>query len=404
MSGAAPGHESTLGRSRADEFARALRALLMRPLMGAAHPDFAVVRQQAGVLRAWLARETGWTLLVDRDCARLEKRPVDLGDATRGAPGFGRRRYVLLCLAAAVLERAEPQITLKTLGERLLALAADPALEAAGFVFRLVQAHERRDLVQVCRFLLETGVLARVAGDEEDWVQRGGDALYDLHRGVLARLLACTRGPSTFAPDSEPRELDARLVSLVEGYVPDSEEGRREARRHALARRLLDDPVTCFDELDEAGRDYLANQRGPLAARLARAVALAPEQRAEGVALVDPDGELSDVALPAEGTEAQVTLLVAQHLVERTCDEPDLPVPESAVVAFVRGAADRYGRYWRKQAREPGAEREFAAGALERLAALKLVRREDGAVRVRAALARYALGEAELRQPSLLDP
>ena len=390
MSAAPRGLGRALAAHSTDELARALRALLMKPLLTAADADFPAVRNRAGVLRAWLLRETGWALHVERGWARLVKRPHDTGDGSRGAEGFGRSRYVLLCLAVAVLERADVQITLRTLGERLLELAADAELEATGFRFQLQQVHERRDLVQVCRFLLAQGVLERVAGDEEGFVQRTGDALYDIRRGVLAHLLACARGPSTYAAGEEPDCTATRLAALVQEFVPDTDEARRDASRHALTRRLLDDPVTCFDELEAPLRDYLANQRGPLAARLCRATGMSAEQRAEGVALVDADGELSDIHLPADGTIAHVTLLVAQHLLERSGDEPGRAVPESAVAAHVREAAEHYGRYWRKQAREVGAEHELADEALSRLAALKLVVREQGGVRVRPPLARYA--------------
>lgn len=191
-------------RHRDDERTQALRALLMTPLMTPAHESFAAVRRHADELRAWFARETGWTLHIERDCARLYKRPADLQDASRGLPGYERRRYVLLCLACAVLERADPQITLRVLGDRLLALAADPALASRNFHFTLGAAHERRELVAVCRSLVELGVLQRIAGDEESFVRStgdaadSGDALYDVRRRVLAGLLAAVRGPSTW--------------------------------------------------------------------------------------------------------------------------------------------------------------------------------------------------------------
>lgn len=385
-----------LTRHRVEERERALRALLMRPLMTALDPDFGVVRRHAEVLRGWLGRETGWALRVERDCARLFKVPADVEDGTRGAPGFDRRRYVLLCLVCAVLERADPQITLKTLGERLLELAADPELVARGFCFTLEQMHERRELVHVCRYLLELGVLHRLAGEEEGYVQHSGDALYDIQRRALAGLLACMPGPSTFSAGAEFSSLSDRLGALTAQYVPDSAEARRTAIRHRLARRVLDDPVVYFDELSEEEREYLANQRGVMAARLRAATGLEPELRAEGVALVDPDGELSDAALPAEGTVAHATLLVAQFLAERSRAEPGRLTPESEIAAYLRRAADQYGRYWRKDAREPGAETELARQTLERLGALKLVRRWQGAVEARPALLRFALGRPQI--------
>src|SRR5690606_12306873 len=93
-----------------DDFRRAVRSLLMTPLMSSTHPDFPAVRHQADRLRDWFSREAGWPLHVDRDGARLYKRPADLSDPTRGLPDYDRKRYALLCLACAVLERADAQI------------------------------------------------------------------------------------------------------------------------------------------------------------------------------------------------------------------------------------------------------------------------------------------------------
>lgn len=396
---------------RDDERCRALRALLMAPLMTAGHPEFAAVRRHADALRAWFARETGWPLHIERDCARLYKRPGDLADASRGLAGYDRRRYALLCLACAVLERAEAQITLRLLGERLLVLAADPALKARGFEFTLTAVHERRELVAVCRSLLALGILQRVAGDEEGFVRdsagrdgaagEGADALYDVQRRVLAGLLAAVRGPSTWPAEQAPATLEDRLASLVGEPVPDSEEGRRSAWRHHLARRLLDDPVVYLDTLGEAERAYFVNQRGAMAARLCEATGLTAEQRAEGLALVDEDGELTDVAMPAEGTDAHATLLVAEHLATRLrSGDTAAALTEADIAAFLAGARERYGRYWRKSARESGAEQELARCALDRLAQLRLVARADGQVHPLPALARFALGETELRIPS----
>jgi uncharacterized protein (TIGR02678 family) len=392
---------NTLDLHRADERRQALRALLMRPQMTARDAGFAAVRRHADALRPWLQRETGWVLHVERDGARLFKRPADLTDGTRGAPEMDRRRYILLCLACGALERAEAQITLRGLGEDLIRLASTPELGAAGYHFGLDQASERRDLVQVCRFLIDWGVLSRVVGDEEAFVshKRGenGDALYDVHRRVLAGLLACARGPSTFAPGTAPDDIASRLHALVDEFVADGAEARRTAVRHALARRLLDDPVVYFDELDSESREYFANQRGPLCSRLAEASGLTAEQRAEGAALIDADGELSDARLPAEGTLSHATLLVAEYLANALSGAEQRSIAETEVAVFLRRAADEYGRYWRKAEREPGAEVSLGREVLQQLRQLRLILWKEGAVRARPALARFALGEPELR-------
>ena len=390
-------------RQQRDEFRIGLRGLLMQPLMPPAHEDFAAVRRQGDKLRDWFSRETGWLLQVEREGARLYKRPADLRDATRGLKDFDRRRYVLLCLACAVLERADPQITLHLLGERVMEMAAEPALAAHQFSFTLRTMAERRDLVVVCRSLLEFGVLQRVAGDEEGFVHDNtpgtqADALYDIQRRMLAGVLAAVRGPSTWAPQDAPVSLDDRLQALVGEHVADSDEGRRTALRHTLARRLLDDPVVYAEALDAQTQAYFVNQRGVMAARLCEATGLVAEQRAEGLALTDAAGTLTDVPMPAEGTDAHVTLLVAEYLADRArLDGASASTTEGAVAAFVRGASEHYGRFWRKSAREPGAERELAQTALERLQKLQLIERDAHRIRALPAIARFAFGKAHVQ-------
>jgi uncharacterized protein (TIGR02678 family) len=393
-------------RYHREEQCTALRALLMKPLMTPAHGEFAAVRRHADALKEWFAREAGWTLHVERDCARLYKRPSDLFDPTRGFLDYNRRRYVLFCLACAVLERADPQITLRVLGERLLQLAAEQRLAESGFTFTLQAHHERRELVVVCRTLLDLGVLIRVAGDEEGYVHHAAevaehlhDALYDVNRRVLAGVLAAARGPSTWLNEEAPCRLEERLYALVTEHIPDTEEGRRTAIRRDLARRLLDDPVVYINDLDAHAHSYFVNQRGPMAARLTEGAGLLAEQRAEGLALVDETGELTDVSMPAEGTEAHVTLLVAEFLCERRSREGDSAqtnTTESEIANFVENARGRYGRYWRKSAREPGSERELARIAVERLEKLKLIAVARGEIQARPALARFALGSTEI--------
>jgi len=393
-----------------EELRAAVRALLMTPLMSPDDDDFPAVRRQADALRDWFGRETGWMLQIEHEGARLYKRPADLASTTRGLPFYDRRRYVLLCLACAVLERADPQITLRLLGERLLQFAAEPTLAASGFSFTLGSPHERRELVAVCRTLLELGVVQRVAGDEDAFVHSGGeqaDALYDVQRRVLAGMLAAVRGPSTFRPEDAPLTLEQRLHALVDEHVADSDEGRRTVLRRQMARRLLDDPVVYIDTLDADSRAYFVNQRGAMAARLCDATGLIAEQRAEGLALVDESGSLTDVAMPAEGTNAHATLLVAEFLasVYRQQTGPaGVPrlqaglIRHQDVVDYLRESKQRYGKYWRKSAREPGAERELAEIAIERLEKLQLILREADTLYPRPAIARFALGDPEVRE------
>lgn len=412
-----------LSRQRQEEQRRALRALLARPLIRADESAFPLVRRHAAVLRDWLARETGWHLQSERDFVRLHKRPADNRDATRPAhvghgtqrKTFNRRRYVLFCLLLADLERGDVQITLGRLGEGLGRAVADPALSERGLVFPLDHQEARRDLVVVVRLLLALGVLVRVAGEEEQFLRRGleGDVLYDVDRRVLSALLVSARGPSLVALNGADASLDLeeRLRALTEAFVPDTPEGRNRELRHRLARRLLDDPVVYWADLDEDETAYLTNQRGAMVRRLQQATGLVPEVRAEGLALVDPEGELTDEKVPAEGTEGHLALLMAERLAEAGPEGVGLDEAE----AWIQGWQSDYRRYWRKAACEPGAAHGLCRQTLARLAALRLVARRGERVMPLPALGRFRVQPAATpddgpplsgqpaRQPDLAD-
>ncbi|MBV9093109.1 MAG: TIGR02678 family protein [Streptosporangiaceae bacterium] len=373
----------------------ALRALLAKPLLVAETDSEALVlvRRYLTGLREWLSRETGWRLVADSETARLFKTAPALSDTSHPARGhnkepFGRRRYVTLCLALSALARADAQTTLGSLADDVLTAAAAPELAGCGFTLTLDSRADRSDLVAVVRLLLGWRVLGRVAGDEEAYLSAGTDVLYDVRRPVLGVLLSGTRGPSTVTA----ARFEGRLAELAAEPVAETDELRNQALRRRLTRRLLEDPVVYYDELDEAERAYLLSQRHAITRRIEEATGLIPELRAEGIAMVDPEDELTDVRMPEQRTDGHVTLLVAEHLARRdhaTRDE---------LHAFVRKAAAEHASYWRKGVTEPGAETELLAMALEKLVALRLVEVDGHMVRSRPAIARFALDEPTVRE------
>lgn len=381
----------------AGERRQALRALLRRPLLsaaGAPSAEFGLVRRHAAWLREWLARHPGWTLQIDSETARLRKTPADLADATRPArePGagtpFSRRRYVILCLALAALERADRQTTLGRLADAVVAFAsADPALAAAGMSFTLTGQDQRRDVVHVMRFLLDLRVLVRVHGDEQQYLAGRGDVLYNVNRPALAAMLNVRRGPSTI----DDPALDRRLEALVDEPTPDTDDGRNRRLRSRLTRRLLDDPIVYYDALTDAERAYLSSQRAFVVGQIEEATGLVPEIRREGIAMVDEPGDLTDLGLPEEGTEGHLTLLLAEHLAGCARRDGPVAVGHAALRRHVADLIARYRAYWRKDVSEAGAEIALTAQTIERLEALRLVRRTDDGVVPLPALGRYAL-------------
>jgi uncharacterized protein (TIGR02678 family) len=382
-----------------EERRTALRALLQNPLLipdGPTSIAFALVRRHREWLADWFAHYADWSLVVTAEAARLRKIPADPTDSTRpaleprsGEP-FTRSRYVLFCLALAALERGDRQITLGRLAEHLaIALAADPAFAAAGFLWSLDHLPGRRDFVHTLRLLVSLGVLRRVQGDEEKLLHdRQTDALYNVSRPVLGLLLTARRSPSLVTATDFP----ARLAALLEAEHPDTPDARNRALRTRFVRLLLDDPVLYYDTLDPEARAYLDRQRAFLLPELAAATGLEPEIRLEGLALTDPDGDCTDSGLPEEGTEGHLTLLLATWLADRLRTGDTAPVSLAALRSQTAKFIRQHRHHWRREVAERGAEIGLTELVLARLAGLALiVRTADGAIHARSALGRFAL-------------
>lgn len=388
----------------AEERRAALRALLQCPLLtpdGETAAAFTLVRRHREWLADWFAHHADWPLGVTAEAARLRKRPALATDATRPARDsrhdepFDKTRYVLFCLALAVLERGDRQITLGRVAEHIeLSLAADPAFAQAGFLWSREQQAGRRDLVHALRLLVRFGVLRRVQGDEEQLLRdRDSDVLYNVSRPVLSVLLAARRSPSLIIATN----WETRLTALLDAALPDTPDARNRALRTQFVSRLLDDPVLYYDSLDEEQRTYLDRQRPHLLAALTEATHLHAEVRTEGIALVDLEGDCTDSGLPEEGTEGHLTLLVATWLADRLRAGDPAPLAIETVRQKVARFIRQHRHHWNKEAGERGAEGPLTALVLDRLAGLALIERTSDQVRPLPALGRFALRDtAEL--------
>ncbi|MFG2446487.1 TIGR02678 family protein [Nocardia fluminea] len=360
---------------------------------------FGLVTKHQHALREWFDRETGWRLVTTGEAARLSKfapiaDPTFPATETAGARlPFSRRRYVLTCLALAVLERSDQQITLGRLAEQVVLAAADPALAATGIDFTMERREQRSDLVATVKLLLELGVLDRVVGEEQSFVNTSGDVLYDVRRRTMSLLLTSTRGPSVIAGAHD------RVAELTYETPPATDDLRNRRIRHRITRILLDEPVLYYNQLDPDDLAYLTSQRTAICRRITEFTGLVAEARAEGIAMVDPYDDLTDVRMPEVGTEGHVTLLVA----ERLSTEIGVAVPLTELHDLVRGLAEEFTRQrvWRKAAAEPGAAVELVDTALHKLTALRLVRHTPSEPDVTAlpAIARYGVAAPTITEP-----
>ena len=374
---------SELDRQRGTERAQAIRALLAQPLLTrAADPDdFFLVARHAAELVPWFAEHTGWRLSVEarQGYARLAKvsaRPDGTRPARRprgNQDPFDRRRYTLFCVLAA--ELLTGQVT--TIGILAGRLTQATAVERAMPTFDSTSREDRRAYVDALMMMERFGVLTATDGSTDAYLEQAdAKVLYRVDATRLARLLA--------APQSPARLPGPDIAALVAEDRADDEAQRP---RHSVIRRLLDDPVIYFDELDEAERAYATGAPGRRAIRATiEEAGLQLEERAEGMLAIDPDAVATDERFPAENSvPGQTALLLLDSVL---AVHPD-PVPEDLLAEQI---TERFAELpaWARTYRSDGGARRLLTEALAVLERFGLVSRTDDMITARPAAARYA--------------
>ncbi|MEV7393193.1 TIGR02678 family protein [Streptomyces sp. NPDC091215] len=328
------------------DYQKAVRLVLRHPLITPGYPDKAAlttVRRWAEQLRTDLMEALGHRLVTTADTARLQRAQDGL-DATRpaltraGRP-FDRRRYAYLVLTLAALGRHGAQVAL---GELADAVAAD-AVRIDGLGLDTARKPDRDAFVDAVSWLTERGALTLADGSATAWAgdPERAEALYDIDREVLL---------AVHHPTRVLQHLTSVTALLDSGSALGLSAGRAAQRRDQArrARRLvLESPVAYYADADS---ELLGQLRAPaLVEDLERLTGLTVERRAEGVALVDTSGKLSDIRFPGGGTVAQAALLLA---------------------ARISAAAQRPGRHALELLPAPTAAERLAARALRIDAAL----------------------------------
>jgi len=372
------------------DLARGVRVLLAKPLLRAASDpvDFELVRRRKEPLAGWFDYYCGWTLLVRPGYARLVKvrtDPDDTRPARRSRTGrapFDRRRYALFCLAAAELT-AVPTIAVGALAERVeRASAQDPVVPA----FDPTQRPERMAFVDVLRALESCGALTAIDGDGGGFAEDDrARALYRVDPVALVDLLAAPTGPAQVTA----RDPEQRIAELTAEPRHGGSRVRRDVwLRHSVLRKVFDDPVVYFADLDPEQRAFATSEAGRKVLRQAAEQAgLVLEERAEGVLLADPDGLATAERFPADSGVAEIAAL---HLLDDLAAAPDgrtdaqLRGTAESVLSKVSGTARIY--------RSADGPARLAADAVAVLVEFGLARRTGERVVALPAAARYAVG------------
>ncbi|MFH9348727.1 DUF2398 family protein [Kitasatospora sp. NPDC017646] len=298
----------------------AARLLLAHPLVTASGPHadgFPLIRRH----RDWLTERfdtlLGYRLVVGPWHARLCKAGLGPGAARRlehpatGAP-FTPAGYAGLALALALLVDAPEQLPYGQLLQAMRVAAPDLAADAAG----------PAAVDMALAALADWQVLGELPADPDD------TAFVLTVDRELAR--AVPAGPPALADDA------ADLIRRAAEAEPAT----------AVRRLLAETPAVLAADLPEDQCEWLREHRLSGPAALAEFLGLEAELRAEGVALLDPAAELTDLALPGTGTLAKAALLLVERLVEEVRPLPgevtggDVPVPDALIDGILGDIAD----------------------------------------------------------------
>ncbi|MBO2451209.1 TIGR02678 family protein [Actinomadura barringtoniae] len=355
----------------------AARLLLRHPLVTSeSHPeDFPLIRRHADELTRQFGQLLGYRLVVEPGFARLLKAGLGSGAMRRlerasGTP-FTPRTYAYLALALSVLVTAPEQLLLSEIVTRTRAAAAEADIDLG----EPNKAVERRALVAALKQLMAWRVLAEDEGSVESYSGDGdAEALLTVDREIARRMVSGPIGRAASA---------AELVRLA--AAPD-----QSGPRHAVRRRLVETPVVYVEDLTDEERDWLRRNQRREQRIFEDALGLDAEIRAEGVALIDPEGELSDIGFPGTGTVPWAALLLVERLIAALAPEGGSPeIPDRLIGAVLADLAGRHGGSWAEHyTKSPELLREDVLDLLHRMCLIKPC--ANGGWRLLAAAARYA--------------
>ncbi|MFI9272705.1 DUF2398 family protein [Kitasatospora sp. NPDC052896] len=349
----------------------AARMLLAHPLVTAAGPHaeaLPLIRRHADWLAERFDALLGYRLVVTDGFARLVKAHPG-ADALRGLEIDGRpcppEVYAALALALAELLAGPPRRPLPQLTARLLELAdtegltvpglpapSGPAVPAPAVPAPALTAAIAPGAVAAALDVLATWqVLSTPAtpdGAPEPWL-------------AVDQQLACALsvGCADF-PSAEPAERSERHAGIPV----------------AVRRRLAETPVVLLHDLTALEREWLWESRRQEAETFADFLGLTAEIRKEGVALLDPAGELTDLRLPGADAPAHAALLLVERLAELLRPLPEdgdaavgVPIPEALIDGILGDIADEYGAGvgWRPALAHRSAFRREVLGLLHRM-------------------------------------
>jgi len=356
----------------------AARHLLANPLTCDEHDPavFRLIRRHEAELGRWFTQRLGYRLHLDADTARLYKtgararsRPL----RTASGRPLNQLELTLLALALAATAAGPAIVSLRDLVAEVRSSAVEAGVELPG------DAVERRALVTAVRWMVDHGLAAEMHEHVDAYAtDADADAVLRIRPDRIALLLV---------PATAGSETAEELLERSE---------RRSASRQWMRIRLVEDPVLYRDDLTTEEWAELRRRLGEEERLLEEMFGLALEARAEGVAAIDPAGELADRRFPTSGTLGHATLLLLEKLVE---EGQDGPVARGRVDELLGVLLEHHGRRWSQDyVDRPD---RLARDVVALLRDVRLAVSDDATVTLLPAAARFRPVLAEATQAAL---
>ncbi len=306
----------------------AARHLLQHPFTcRELYPDtFAVIRRHEQDLDRWFTQRLGYRLHVSSFTARLFKttivphRPV-LPAPTSSNRAMSQRECTLLTLILAAVAAGPRVISLRDLIDDVRTAAADAEVTLSN------EPVERRAFIVALKWMIQAGMATELHEHIDRYEQDAeADAILEIDPDRVGLLPLPALGRAETADELLDRS------------------DRRVMMRQWIRAQLVENTVVYRTDLVEHEWTELRRRIGEEMALLDQMFDLRVETRAEGVAAIDPTGQLSDRSFPSSGTLGHAALMFIDWMMNQSQVEVTMNEAQAGFALM----AERHSRHWSK--------------------------------------------------------
>lgn len=372
--------------------------LLSRPwLTKQDDPDeFLLIKDHFEYLRDWFYEHAGYSLLVTRWFAKLDKVP-GVYRAWMEMDGFRQPLdYALFTYGLWYLEARSD-------GEQFLLTEMVEAIRnhllASDFDVDWTLYHHRLSMVRALKKLRSLGVLTSIEGEETGWARDDTNAnvLYEaspLARYVLRRF---PRELMAYGDIDELYEVEQAAATVATSHEMMYNADVR-SRRHKVFRRILMEPVVYDFEWTDEERRYVQTQRSWILSQMDEMVGLEGRRFREGLYFYWPELMADMDLFPTQSAVSDVTMQFAAKLRDMLLEDPNrYPLDENGCLHLTQGEfegillviRETSEAYWTKEHRDKSTT-QLADDILAHMAQWNLAAQDDtGGIVLLPGLSRY---------------